>query len=52
VALASTSTAGQLDDATGTGTKNISGIILTTARTSSAGTAPGTLNYPVIGSTN
>ena len=53
VALASTSsgTPGVLDDATGTGTKNISGIILTTAATT-AGTYPGTLNFPVIGSTN
>lgn len=52
VALASTVTAGELDDATGTGTKNISGIILTTARGGTAGSAPGTLNFPVIGSTN
>ena len=50
-ALASTSTAGKIDDATGTGTKNLSGIILTTAA-GSATTAPGVLNWPVIGSTN
>lgn len=52
-ALASTSsgTPGTLDDATGTGTKNISGIILTTAATTAAN-APGVLNYPVIGTTN
>lgn len=52
VPLASTATAGELDDATGTGTKNITGIILTTARAASAGNAPGMLNYPVIGTTN
>lgn len=52
VQLASTVTAGQLDDAVTTGTKNINGIVLTTANGGSAGTAPGTLNYPVVGSTN
>lgn len=52
VQLASTVTAGQLDDAVGTGTKNINGIVLTTARGGTAGTAPGTLNWPVVGSTN
>ena len=51
-AMASTSTAGQIDDATGTGTKNISGLVLTTAKTSAAGLAPCQLNWPVIGSTN
>jgi len=51
--LASTSSAGALDDATGTGTKNISGIVITT--TNAGGTTinePGELNYPVIGTTN
>ena len=43
-ALASTSTAGKIDDATGTGTKNLSGIILTTAA-GSATTAPGVLSW-------
>jgi hypothetical protein len=52
VPLASTVTAGELDDAVGTGTKNITGIILTTARAASAGNAPGSLNYPIIGTTN
>jgi len=52
VALASTTTDGALDDATGSNTKNISGIILTTARAASQGNAPGVLNYPVIGTTN
>lgn len=52
VALASTATAGALDDATGSGTKNISGIILTTARAASQGNAPAVLNYPVVGTTN
>ncbi len=49
---ASTTTAGEIDDAVGTGTKNLTGIILTTARAASAGLAPGTLNWPVIGTTN
>ncbi len=54
VALASTSasTPGVIDDAVGSPTKNLSGIILTTARAASQGNAPGVLNYPVIGSTN
>jgi len=51
-AMASTSTAGQIDDATGTGTKNISGLVLTTAKTTSAGLAPCQLNWPVVGTTN
>lgn len=53
VALASTtsSTPGTLDDATGTGTKNISGIVITTTATTAAN-QPGELNYPVIGTTN
>lgn len=51
-ALLSTSTAGQLDDANGTGTKNISGIFLTTAKTTSAGLAPCQMNWPQIGTTN
>lgn len=50
-ALASTSTAGALDDATTTGTKNISGIVLTTLA-STASLAPAELNWPIIGSTN
>jgi hypothetical protein len=52
VALASTTTDGALDDAVANPTKNITGIILTTARAASQGNAPGTLNYPVIGTTN
>lgn len=52
VALASTSTAGEIDDSVANPTKNISGVILTTARGGTAGSAPATLNYPVIGSTN
>lgn len=54
-ALASTSsgTAGILDDATGTGTKNISGIFTTVTNAGgSAAGEPGELNWPVIGSTN
>jgi hypothetical protein len=54
VPLASTTTAGEIDDAVGTGTKNFPdfGIVLTTARAASAGLAPGELNYPVVGTTN
>lgn len=53
VALASTTSAGALDDAVGTGTKNITGLFITT--TNAGGTTtnePGELNWPVIGSTN
>lgn len=52
VPLASTTTAGQLDDAVATPTKNILGMWLTTARAASAGTAPGYLNWPTVGTTN
>ena len=52
VVITSTTTAGQLDDAAGAGTKTINGIALTAARAASAGTAPGILNYPVVGATN
>lgn len=52
VPLASTTTAGVIDDAVATPTKNITGIILTTARGGTAGTAPGMLNFPVVGTTN
>lgn len=54
VALASTSasTPGVIDDAVGSLTKNITGIVLTTARAASQGNAPGELNWPVVGSTN
>ncbi|MGM4987417.1 hypothetical protein [Tardiphaga sp. 841_E9_N1_2] len=52
VVLASTVTAGEIDDAVATPTKNITGIVLTTARAASAGNAPGELNWPVIGTTN
>jgi hypothetical protein len=52
VPLASTVTAGEIDDAVATPTKNLTGIILTTARAASAGNAPGLLNYPVVGTTN
>lgn len=51
-AMASTTTAGQIDDAAGTGTKQIVGLSLTTARTSTAGLAPAFLNYPTVGATN
>lgn len=53
VALASTANTsnGVLDDAVGTGTKNISGIVITTTVTG-AGLSPAELNNPVVGSTN
>ena len=53
VALASTANTsnGVLDDAIGTGTKNISGIVITTTVVG-AGLSPAELNNPVVGSTN
>ena len=48
VVLAATATAGQIDDAVG---KTIVGLILTTARSDSAGLAPGFANFPVVGAT-
>jgi len=52
VLLASTVTAGQLDDATTTGTKTLNGIVLTTVSGGAAGNAPGYLNWPTVGITN
>jgi hypothetical protein len=52
VNLASTTTAGVIDDAVATPTKNITGIVLTTARAASQGVAPGELNWPVVSTTN
>ncbi len=52
VVITSTTNAGELDDAAGTGTKNLTGIVLTTARSATAGLAPGELNFPVVGTTN
>jgi hypothetical protein len=55
VQLASTTTAGELDDAVANPTKNVAALgdlVLTTARAASAGLAPGELNYPVVGTTN
>ncbi len=52
VPLASTTTAGALDDAVANPTKNITGMVLTTARAASEGNAPGTLNWPIVGTTN
>ncbi len=52
VPLASTTTAGELDDAVANPTKNLPGIVLTTARAASAGLAPGYLNWPTVGTTN
>lgn len=41
VEITTTTTAGVLDDAAGAGTKDIAGIVLTTARADSVGNAPG-----------
>lgn len=51
-AMATTTTAGQIDDAAGVGTKQIIGLSLTAARVSTAGLAPAILTYPHIGPTN
>lgn len=51
VPLATTGTGGVLDDAVGSGTKNILGVVITTTVTGAAVT-PGTLNNPVVGTTN
>lgn len=51
-AMATTTTAGQIDDAAGTGTKQIIGLSLTAARVSTAGLAPAILTYPTVGTTN
>jgi hypothetical protein len=50
--MATTTTAGELDDAAGTGTKEILGITLTTARTGSAGNTAGYISYPTVYVTN
>lgn len=52
VETTTTTTAGQLDDAAGAGTKEILGLVLTTARGGSAGTAPGFVSYPTVYVTN
>ena len=50
--IATTTTAGQLDDAAGAGTKEVLGLTLTSARAASAGLAPGYLLYPLVYVTN
>lgn len=50
--MQTTTTAGQIDDAAGVGTKQINGLALTAARVSTAGLAPAILTYPTIGATN
>lgn len=54
VQLAATATAGTIDDAVTTGLKNITGIIVlsTNTNTSTVAAKAGTLNYPVVGTTN
>lgn len=44
--LNTTATAGQLDDDATTGAFPVAGVVLTSARAASAGTAPAVLNYP------
>lgn len=51
VQLATTATAGQIDDSTATGTKNITGMVLATTAGSQT-VVTGILNYPVVGTTN
>lgn len=51
VALNSTGTAGQIDDDATAGAEVVSGIVLTTARSASAGTAPGVIFNPLCGAT-
>jgi hypothetical protein len=50
-AINSTATGGQLDDDATTGAEVVSGIVLTTARGGTAGTAPGVIFNPVVGAT-
>lgn len=52
VALASTATAGTIDDSVAGGTKNLPGIFITTTDSGSGGNAPGELNWPTVGTTN
>ncbi len=49
--ITTTTTAGSLDDAAGAGTKDLLGIVLTTARAASDGLAPALLSYPTVGAT-
>ena len=49
--ITTTTTAGALDDAAGVGTKDILGMVLTTARAASQGNAPALLVYPSVGAT-
>ncbi len=51
VQLATTATAGQIDDSTATGTKNITGMVLAVSAGSQTVTSAW-LNYPVVGTTN
>lgn len=50
--MQTTTTAGQIDDASTTGTKQINGLALTAARVATPGLAPAILTYPTIGATN
>jgi hypothetical protein len=52
VEMATTTTAGELDDAAGAGTKEILGLVLTTARAGSAGNTTGYISYPTVYVTN
>lgn len=46
-----TTTAGQIDDDGTAGRQICEGVVLTTARGAGAGTAPGVLNYAILGAT-
>lgn len=50
--ITSTTTAGELDDAAGVGTKTLVGAVLTTANGGAAANAEGVLTYPTVGATN
>lgn len=49
--LNTTATGGSPDDDGGVGSKEILGVVLTTARAASNGPAPASLNWPIIGAT-
>jgi hypothetical protein len=50
-AINTTATAGTLDDDATAGSEVISGLVLTTARSTGTGLAPAMLNHPTVGAT-
>ena len=50
--LNATSTGGRLDDDQGSGSEDIDGLVLTTARAATARLAAGFLHWPTVGATN